>query len=374
MGDGSIKNPYTREDVLKKIEENGGTTKGLDLSQREFERGIDLHGLNLERIILTRANLREARLEEANLRYAHLEGVDLRDTHLERADLRNTRSQEARLRRAQLQEANLTRAHLESAILRWAHLDATHLRYIYLERADLRDTYLERADLRNAHLQEVRLQHAQLQEANLTRANLQGANLHETEFSDDTKFVRVYWGDYVIGEEKKQQFLRAADVYRRLKTWYTSAGMYETAAEFYYREMEATRKYIQFLIHDQSKKSKSGKQSTPFLLTQKRLMQLVRLWIYKLTCGYGEKPWRVVASAAAVIFGLAAAYYFWGSFSSSSFWDILYYSAASFTALGYGQWAPQPTGWAKGIGAAEAVIGVFMIALFLVTFTRKMRR
>lgn len=49
-------------------------------------------------------------------------------------------------------------------------------------------------------------------------------------------------------------------------------------------------------------------------------------------------------------------------------------SAASFTALGYGSWASQPSVWAKGIGAAEAVIGVFMMALFLVTFTRKMVR
>jgi len=32
MGDGTQENPFTREDVLKKIEENGGTAKGLDLS------------------------------------------------------------------------------------------------------------------------------------------------------------------------------------------------------------------------------------------------------------------------------------------------------------------------------------------------------
>ena len=29
MGDGTRKNPYTREDVLKRIEENGGKAKGL---------------------------------------------------------------------------------------------------------------------------------------------------------------------------------------------------------------------------------------------------------------------------------------------------------------------------------------------------------
>jgi len=43
--------------------------------------------------------------------------------------------------------------------------------------------------------------------------------------------------------------------------------------------------------------------------------------------------------------------------------------------LGYGSWVyPEPESWAKGLGAAEAALGVSMIALFLVTFTRKMTR
>jgi len=96
--------------------------------------------------------------------------------------------------------------------------------------------------------------------------------------------------------------------------------------------------------------------------------------LISLFCGYGEKPLRVITWAVFTIFGLAAAYYFWGTFDTKSFADTLYYSVASFTALGYGQWAPQPTGWAQGMGAVEAVIGVFSMALFLVTFTRKMTR
>ena len=75
-----------------------------------------------------------------------------------------------------------------------------------------------------------------------------------------------------------------------------------------------------------------------------------------------------------IIIGLALVYFIWGSFSSSSFLDTLYYSVVSFVALGYGSWAPLPEGWAKYMGAVEAVLGVFMMALFLVTFTRKMTR
>jgi hypothetical protein len=32
MGDGTKENPYTRKDVLRRIRNNGGTAKGLDLS------------------------------------------------------------------------------------------------------------------------------------------------------------------------------------------------------------------------------------------------------------------------------------------------------------------------------------------------------
>ncbi|MFC1974744.1 hypothetical protein ACFLVA_01885 [Chloroflexota bacterium] len=46
MGDGTKENPYTREDVLRLIEENGGKAVGLDLSRKVFEEGIDLRGLN----------------------------------------------------------------------------------------------------------------------------------------------------------------------------------------------------------------------------------------------------------------------------------------------------------------------------------------
>jgi len=387
----------SHDNVLKLIEENGGTAKELDLSELKFERNIDLHGLDLSGVILTKARLleahlegaklRKAHLEEANLRYVHLEraalseayvrGADLRDahlegSHLERADLRDThlekanvqsaRLPEARLRRAQLQEANLTRAHLEEAILRWANLDGAHLRYIHLEGADLRDAHLEKADLRNAYLQKAQLQHAQLEEADLTRAHLEGTSLHDAEFSQGTKFVRVYWGDYIIGEEQKHQFLRAGDIYRRLKMWYTNAGIRDIAAAFYYREMESGRKGLKLF----------SKSSWNHRLT----LELLRMLF-----GYGERWRRVLASIAVLILLFASAYLVitrfipkFGTLTPDTFLHSLYYSAVSFTALGYGSWAPQPTGWIKGIGAFESLVGISMMALLLVTFFRKWTR
>ncbi|MFC1956061.1 ion channel [Chloroflexota bacterium] len=90
----------------------------------------------------------------------------------------------------------------------------------------------------------------------------------------------------------------------------------------------------------------------------------------RLLCGYGEKPERVVISAIVVVFGLTIVYIFGGLNLAYA----IYFCAVSFTALGYGSWAPTPVGWIQGLGAVEPFLGVFMMALFLVTFIRKMTR
>lgn len=297
--------PLTRKDVDERIKKNGGTAKGLDLSGETFEDGIDLSGLNLQRVILKKAKF------PTSLKHEIVEGADLRGTHLENADL--------------------TKAHLE--------------------RAELHETHLEGANLREAHLEDALLWDTHLEGANLMSTHLQGANLMRTKFSHDVSLEDVDWGNYILGEEKDGYFDAAVDTYRRLKQWYTHAGYSDIAAKFYYREKEAGRKALKW----RSKHRLALEASYRFF-------------------GYGERWRNILLWIAVVVFGFAAAYYFRGSFSSSSFLDTLYYSAASFTALGYGQWAPQPTGWAKYVGAVEAFIGVSMMALLLVTFVRKWTR
>lgn len=323
MGDGTEKNPYTRKDVLRRIRKNGGTADGLDLSGKTFEAGIDLGGLDLRGIILNKVIFNEsydgkkflvAALEKTNLWLANLKSAYLRD--------------------ANLRKANLIAAHLEGADLVGAHLEDADLEGAYLNGTYLNEAYLEGAYLRSA--------------------NLERACLGEAQFSFSTELDNVEWGNYILGDEKEGSFDQAAATYRRLKQWYQEHGMYDTAAKFYYRQKEANRKQLK--------------------LRSKHWNDRVASELMRALFGYGEKWERILIWIAVVIFGLAAAYYFLGSFGSASFWDTLYYSTASFTALGYGQWAPQPTGWAKGMGAAEAIIGVFMMALLLVTFVRKWTR
>lgn len=342
--------PLTREDVIKAIEENGRTAKGLDLSGRKFEKGIDLSGLNLERIILKKAILIGARLEGAKLTVAHLEGANLQGAHLERADLTF----------AHLEQAQLIGAHLEGAQLIAAHLERAYLIAAHLEGGNLSGAHLEGGNLIAAHLEEAYLTDVYLEGADLTDAHLKGAYLNGIEFSADTRLELVDWGNYILGEEKERDFHRAEDTYRRLKQWYTNAGIYDIAGEFFFREMTAQRKRIKWWPQPWH-----------------------RGWsaFHSFVSGYGERPLKVVRWGALVLFGSALLYFLLRgvapyNLSVQAFLNSLYYSSVSFTALGYGPWftATSVSSWVQGAGAAEAFIGVFTIALFLVTFTRKMRR
>jgi hypothetical protein len=161
------------------------------------------------------------------------------------------------------------------------------------------------------------------------------------------------WGDYILEEEATGQFNDAASTYRVLKQLHTNGGMYDIAGEFHYREMEARRKLA---------------------WQERRLPYALSMYLLRFLYGYGERPERVIGWAATVVFGLALVHWLFGTVAGG-FLEALYYSAVSFPALGYGAWAPEPQGWAgRFLGAGESFLGVFMMALFLVTFTRKMTR
>ena len=301
--------PLTREHVLRLIEQNGGTARGLDLSGRNLN-GINLLGMDLRVILLPRADLRGADLSNADLRAAFL-------LH------------------SNLQGANLSEANLEGA-----SLDA--------------------ADLQGSDLSEANLRAASLHLAKLRRASLFGANLEEAHLE------AVQWGhhamflgpQFMAGEETRGEWILAERIYRSLENWHREQGMYDIAGDFFLREMTAKRK-------------------------QMKRWGLSRAWLklVSLICGYGEIPERTVAWGACWLLGLALVYFFLGAvwpftLTLEGFLASLYYSAVSFTSLGYGPWffADSVRGWAQGVGAFESIMGAFTIALFLVTFTRKMTR
>jgi len=329
--------PLTRKDVKAKIKEHGGP-KGLDLSGKVFEEGIYLSKLDLAGIILKKAQF-------LDYRWVHLMVND----YLGEAFLEDPNLKEAHLWGAHLEGARLSGAHLEEAFLAFAHLEKADLGRAHLEGAVLAFAHLERAFLGDAHLEGARLSGAHLEGTVLALAHLEKAFLGGAKFSADTKLDDVDWGNYILGEEKAGHYYSAEETYRRLKIWYREHGMYDIVGKFFYREMEAKRKAQSWKGEPLSK---------------------LWSWAMRLLCGYGERYGNVVVSALVIIFGLAVVYVYGGLNLAYA----IYFSAVSFTALGYGSWVGTPIGWVQGVGAAESFLGVFMMALFLVTFIRKMTR
>ena len=261
------------------------------------------------------------------------------------------------------QSIDLTRIYLGSVILQDTFLAEANFQGVLLPNANLRGAFLVGANFRGA---------------GLWGADLEGAYLSHAELYD-AMLDEIKWGpQYIMGEENAGDFIHAKEVYRLLKNCHQQVGMYDVAGEFFFREMAVKRK--QFWWGDYKPRLED-------FIPPLKLKELLRAisprkpfswaWsaFFSLICGYGERPLRVIGWAASVVLGLAFIYFIIGSvWEWSAFWNSLYFSAVSFTALGYGSSLNITNDWIRGLGAFESFIGVFSIALFLITFVRKMTR
>lgn len=149
------------------------------------------------------------------------------------------------------------------------------------------------------------------------------------------------------------EYQMAESTYRKLRLKYTEQGEHDKAGKFFFREKSAQRKQKSVL---------------------NRVLQFgFNEWLF----GYGERIGRVVINSLFIIFGSAIIYYFGNVVSEngtvvSDFGISLYFSIVTFSTLGYGDF--HPVGWIRFIAAGEAVIGAFMLALFVVTLTRRLLR
>jgi len=348
--------PLTREDVLKKIEENGGTAMGLDLSKRKFQDNVDLSDLNLSGIKLNFALLFRANFDGSSLDSAELLGAKLQHATFNPLESKDAEPKNASLQMVGLGDADLTNAEFRQANLTAARFQEQQQTTLPTGESVILSSpaFLHGTDFRNANLFLANFKGCYFYGTKLEGACIRGADIF------DAHLEEADWGStYKIGEEVKKDFHSAESIYRRLKQWYTNAGIYDIAGEFFFREMTSQRNRIKWwpLQH--------------------------RLWssIHSFVSGYGERPLRVVRFGTLVLFGSALLYFFCRgvapyNLSEQAFLHSLYYSAVSFTALGYGPWftATSVRDWVQGAGAAEAFLGVFTIALFLVTFTRKLRK
>ncbi|MEE8056640.1 MAG: pentapeptide repeat-containing protein [Pseudomonadales bacterium] len=252
------------------------------------------------------------------------------------------------------------------------HKTGFDMSYADLYRADLRAAHLFNIDLSHASLMKADLRGANLHCANLSGCNLLGAKL------DGAKLDHVIWPEQLMQETQAKIFLhegatseaddyyeQAEETYRNLRIACEGSALFETAGNFFYREMVMRR-------HRMPKHS-----------IQRLISHLVDLF-----CGYGEKPVRVIFFSMSFILVCACLYFLSGINGPNgeisvrmvhSVWDVfvnffscLYFSVVTFTTLGYGDFTPD--GFSRFMAALEAFTGSFTMALFVVVFVKKMTR
>lgn len=284
-----------------------------------------------------------------------IKGFYLRRLEFPRAQWQSIDAEDVDLAGADLSHADLTAANLKKA-----NLTGVNLKKADLASVDLEDTHLLRSDLFGARLwhaviKDTNLAESNLEEADFLKATLSGVKLWHVRLDNARSLARHNFVGKTPIDEKGP--LSASEAYRLLKQYFTAKGRYDDVSWASFKERQMERKY---------------------LFQNKKLSYLPSL-LMALLCGYGEKPYRVIASSAVIIFLYSFLYFALSilrvpqDYPSIKFalWDYIYFSIVTFTTLGFGDLTPKMVPLFQMLVGSEAFIGAFMMGLFVFTLARK---
>ena len=170
-----------------------------------------------------------------------------------------------------------------------------------------------------------------------------------------------------IASHREKQYAQAKEVYVMLRRSFDHWGEHENSEWAYYNFRKA---------EFQSQKSKNP---------LKKIKRFFYWFLFDVGCGYGTKPINVTILAAFVVFVFSVIYWTQGQHfivssglrSTStpiSFFQALYISSMNFVTMGTEGIAPSLDHWVKYFIAIEGFIGLFLMTVFVGTYTRKMAK
>lgn len=285
----------------------------------------------------------KAKLEAHARAGGMLQGIVLKRANLDGLDLVNRGSKTG---------FDLSYADLYRAKLKGAHLFNLTIRHGSIMKSDLTDANLHCCDFTNSNLLGVNWKGARIDNIVLGKRLMQ----------EELAYKAGKWRKH---EQELDNFEQCEEIYRDLRKAAENQGLFELGGYCIHKEL--TMRRLQY----------------PPLSWRRVFSKFIDLF-----CGYGERPLNVIFFSLFLILFFAVAYFVHGSTSGAeqiafdpaagwrenlyAFFTSLYFSIVTFTTLGYGDIAP--TGFSRIFAAAEALIGSFTIALFVVVFVKKMTR
>lgn len=230
---------------------------------------------------------------------------------------------------------------------------------------------------------------ANLENVSLTRLNLdKNACIYFTRARLKNIEIRRKDIEDHIAQEKEKKFSETKEVYLLLKNNFHSLGRYDDDESWAFKkEKDRERKsYFHFLrlyIDQELGGSQNGKPN--FCLCPRAWWFCLRYslkWsasmFSNILYGYGQRPFWILAWCAGLL--LLSSVIYWMSkgilkivgvrtISVEDYWNSLYFSVVTFTTLRYGDF--RPIGKVKILASIEAILGIFFVALLIITFARK---
>ncbi len=226
----------------------------------------------------------------------------------------------------------------------------------------------------------------------------------------NTKFGRDQIENHIL-QEKYKNFTQAKKVFLLLKNNFHSIGQYEDESWAFKKEKDMER--LSYSIESFSKNVESEEKKSKGKVPKEKKSKVIlyfnwlktknfRKWLWSCFCniiyGYGERPQNVLFSAIFIIILFSVFFSLLGINSpeiiemksptvqeifndnseiiskgnlinktTNHSIDCLYFSAITFTTLGYGDFRPLE-GLGRILAGSEAFIGAFTMALFVYTF------